>query len=308
MINQRESEIHNVGGFMNLKRKVDNAIIMAAGTSSRFAPLSYEMPKALIEVKGEVLIERQIRQLLEARIEEIFVVTGYKAEQFDYLVEKFNVKLVHNPDYLIRNNNGSIWVVRNVLKNSYICSADNYFNVNPFERFVDDAYYAALYSDGPTVEWCIGEDAEGYINSVQIGGSNSWYMLGHAFWTEAFSEKFIEILENEYNLPETADKLWEKIYIDHLDDLKMRVRKYDDSSIYEFDTLDELRQFDCTYVKNTRSKIIREISESLGCEESDIMNIETIKLDTSEAAGFRFKFKGHYYKYIYKNGELEECC
>ena len=34
--------------------KVDNAIIMAAGTSSRFAPLSYEKPKALIEVKGEI--------------------------------------------------------------------------------------------------------------------------------------------------------------------------------------------------------------------------------------------------------------
>ena len=36
--------------------KVDNAVIMAAGTSSRFAPLSYEYPKALIRVKGEVLI------------------------------------------------------------------------------------------------------------------------------------------------------------------------------------------------------------------------------------------------------------
>lgn len=41
--------------------KVDNAIIMAAGTSSRFAPLSFERPKALIEVRGEILIERQIR-------------------------------------------------------------------------------------------------------------------------------------------------------------------------------------------------------------------------------------------------------
>ena len=36
--------------------KVDNAIIMAAGTASRFAPLSYELSKALIEVKGEILI------------------------------------------------------------------------------------------------------------------------------------------------------------------------------------------------------------------------------------------------------------
>ena len=62
--------------------KVDNAIIMAAGTSSRFVPLSYELPKALITVKGEVLIERQIRQLKEAGINEIVVVTGYKKELF----------------------------------------------------------------------------------------------------------------------------------------------------------------------------------------------------------------------------------
>ena len=67
---------------------VDNAVIMAAGTSSRFAPLSYERPKALIEVKGEILIERQIRQLQEVGIREIIVVVGYKKEDFMYLQEK----------------------------------------------------------------------------------------------------------------------------------------------------------------------------------------------------------------------------
>ena len=56
--------------------KVDNAIIMAAGTASRFAPLSYEKPKALVEVRGEILIERQIRQLREAGVDEIVIVTG----------------------------------------------------------------------------------------------------------------------------------------------------------------------------------------------------------------------------------------
>ena len=44
---------------------------MAAGTSSRFAPLSYEKPKGLLKVKGEILIERQIRQLQEAGITRI---------------------------------------------------------------------------------------------------------------------------------------------------------------------------------------------------------------------------------------------
>ena len=96
--------------------KVDNAIIMAAGTSSRFAPLSFERPKALIEVRGEILIERQIRQLREAGIEEIVIITGYMAEQFEYLKEKYKVILIHNPDYLIRNNNSSIYAARNYLK------------------------------------------------------------------------------------------------------------------------------------------------------------------------------------------------
>ena len=135
--------------------KVDNAIIMAAGTSSRFAPLSYEKPKALIEVRGEILIERQIKQQKEAGIDEIIIVTGYMSEKFQYLKDKYGVKLVHNPDYLIRNNNSSINAVKEYLGNSYICSSDNYFVENPFEKEVDESYYSAVYAEGPTDEWCI---------------------------------------------------------------------------------------------------------------------------------------------------------
>ena len=114
--------------------KVDNAVIMAAGASSRFAPLSYEMPKALIPVRGEVLIERQIRQLQEAGVPEIIVVTGYKHECFDYLADKFHVKLVHNPEYHVRNNHSSIYAVRDYLRNSYICSSDNYLRRTPLKQ------------------------------------------------------------------------------------------------------------------------------------------------------------------------------
>lgn len=114
---------------------VDNAIIMAAGVSSRFAPLSYEKPKALITVNGEVLIERQIRQLREVGINEIVVVVGYKKEQFYYLKEKFGVIIVENPEYNTRNNNASIYVAQKYIHNSYICSADNYFTQNPFTKW-----------------------------------------------------------------------------------------------------------------------------------------------------------------------------
>ncbi|WP_242850131.1 NTP transferase domain-containing protein [Clostridium polynesiense] len=181
---------------------------MAAGAASRFAPISYEKPKALIEVRGEVLIERQIRQLREAGIEEIVIVTGYKAEQFEYLKEKFGVILVHNPEFLNRNNNGSIFAAREYLKNSYICSSDNYFLQDPFECEVEDSYYSCVYAEGSTEEWCVTEK-DGWIQDVKVGGTDSWIMLGHVFWSNEFSQKFLSILEEEYEKPETVDKLWE---------------------------------------------------------------------------------------------------
>lgn len=67
---------------MRLEFMQKNAIILAAGKSNRFAPFTYEKPKGLFRVKGEILIERQIEQLQEAGISEIYVVVGYMKEKF----------------------------------------------------------------------------------------------------------------------------------------------------------------------------------------------------------------------------------
>lgn len=284
--------------------KVDNAIIMAAGTSSRFAPLSYEKPKGLVEVKGEILVERQIRQLREAGIEDIVLITGYKAEMYDYLKEKFHITLVHNPDYLVRNNNSSIHVVKDFLHNSYVCSVDNYFKDNPFEAYVDDSYYAAQYANGETKEWVLTEDQEGYIDSVTVGGKDAWYMMGHTFWSETYSQEFIEILESIYDDEKTKDMLWEDIYMEHLDTLKMKIRKYPEDEIFEFDTLDELRQFDPSYITNTRSHILKNIASKLNITEKDIVDIQTIKDETNEAVGCQFNVYDKRYQYLYGENEV----
>lgn len=281
---------------------VDNAIIMAAGVSSRFAPLSYEKPKALITVNGEVLIERQIRQLREVGINEIVVVVGYKKEQFYYLKEKFGVIIVENPEYNTRNNNASIYVAQKYIHNSYICSADNYFTQNPFTKMINDSFYSVVYSNGKTDEWCVDVDNNEYITGIKIGGENSWYMLGHVFWSEKFSEKFLKILNDEYNLPETKNLLWESIYINHIDELKMKVKKYDDNYIFEFDTLDELRNFDKSYINDTKSKILKKIAKQNNCIESDIVDVSVIKDEKGiNAIGFQYKINNEKYSYYFSD-------
>jgi len=214
--------------------------------------------------------------------------------------------LIHNPDYLTRNNNGSIWAARDIVQNTYICSSDNYFAENPFEADVTECYYAAEYATGYTAEWCMQEDEEGYINSVTIGGEHAWYMLGHAFWSETFSKKFLEILKEEYEYPETKDKLWEKIFMAHLNVLKMKIRKYPPNVIFEFDTIDELREFDNSYKTDTRSAIIKRISAELDIQENEMIHFTTIKCDNNEAVGFSFDCPKGQYKFQYESGLLQK--
>lgn len=122
-------------GLSTLKKyKVDNAIIMAAGFSARCMPLSNAMPKGLFQVRGEILIEREIRQLKEAGVEDIIVVVGFMREKFEYLREKFGVTLLFNEDYDKYNNMSSLYVAQNYMGNSYILCSDNYYEDNVFHK------------------------------------------------------------------------------------------------------------------------------------------------------------------------------
>ena len=257
--------------------KVENAMIMAAGKGTRFVPLTYEIPKGLLRVKGEVLIERQIEQLHKAGIHNITVVVGYMQEHFFYLEDKYDVKIVVNTDYYRYNNTSTLMAVLEELGNTYICSSDNYFVNNVFTPYVYEAYYAAQYATGTTGEYCITTNSHGVITDVVIGGSNSWYMMGHVYFSKAFSEKFSDILKAEYQKEETKQLLWEDVYIKHIDKLSMVMKPYDSHKILEFDSLDELREFDFSYVDNVDSSIMTNICHALSCKARDITQIRILK-------------------------------
>lgn len=278
--------------------KVDNAIILAAGLSTRFAPLSYDRPKGLLSVKGEVLIERQIMQLQEAGIKEIYVVVGYKRELFFYLEDKFGVTLVYNPDFASKNNVSSMWVVRDKLKNSYICSADNYFDTNPFEAYVYRPYYLAQYSKGPTAEWIMHTNEAGLIEEVHVGGDSGWFMVGEAYFDRAFSAQFREILEAVYENPETAKMLWEDLYIQHMDELSLYIKKNPANSAHEFDSLDELISFDPLFLQNVNSKIFDNICDTLGCSQTEIHDVYPLTLSLTNVS---FHFATNTGEYVYRH-------
>ena len=265
-------------GLKELKPyKVDNAVILAAGLSSRFAPISYEKPKGLLSVRGEILIERHIEQLIAAGITDIVVVVGYKSELFFYLEEKYGVQIIINSEYASRNNNSSLMRVRELLGNTYICTSDIYYTSSPFKQYVWKAYYAAEFAEGPTGEWCIYPNRTGRITRVHVGGDSAWYMTDQAYFDRAFSERFVEILEAEYDDPRTAAKLWEEIYAEHIDELDMEILKLETGTVFEFDTLDALKEFDPLFLENVDIDIFDNIVAVLGCDKSEIRDVYPLK-------------------------------
>ena len=274
-----------------------NAIILAAGTSSRFVPISFEIPKSLLKVRGEILIERQIKQLQEAGIYDITVVVGYKKELFYYLKDKYNVSIVDNEEYHIYNNTSSLMKVLDKLENTYICSSDNYFTKNVFLENEEQAYYSAIYINGKTDEYCIQYDKENTITEVIIGGENSYVMLGHVYFDKNFSKSFKEILKNEYKNEETRKKLWEQVYIKYISTLKMKIKKYPNGVIFEFDSLEELRKFEPGFLSNT--KIMKEITEYFNCKENELSNF-LLEENNEEFFSFSFIYKRQKYIYFLK--------
>lgn len=286
------------GLYTLLPYRVTNAVIMAAGVSSRYEPLFNDKPKGLMVVKGEVLVERQIRQLQEAGIKEIYLVVGFKKELFFYLEDKYGVHILVNSDYALRNNNGTIYFARNYLDNSYICSSDDYFVENPFELYNYTSYYSAEFMQGKTGERGVILDSHDRIVGTYPGAHNSWGLIGHSYWDRKFSKSFIQKLSAIYEDAETKPLLWERIFDKYINELPpMYLKKYK-HVIYEFDNLNELRSFDPFFVVNLDEKIIDNLCRLFKCDQSDLHHFDILEVGKTNNL-FTFECKGQ--KYIYRN-------
>lgn len=287
-------------GFRALEPyRVNNAVILAAGASTRFIPLSLEQPKGLFEVKGERLIERQIQQLLDAGIRDITVVLGYKKEMFFYLEEKYGVKFIFNDSFNIKNNIESLYLARGELHNTYICVSDSFFVENPFNQFEYQTFYAGISVDSQMNEMYVDCNSDGCIISMTENRPQGRILFGHSFWQQAFSDAFLALAEADLEVGRYNSAFWEWLVKDNLDALPpMHFKEFTATSIFEFDYFEDLRKFDTQYLGHTHSEIIRNIKLVFRCDEEDIVDFRNVSKGMTNTS-FIFKIEG--VDYIYRH-------
>lgn len=277
-----------------------NAIILAAGKSNRLAPFTYEKPKGLFRVKGEILIERQIEQLYDAGVKDIYIVIGYMKEKFFYLEQKYGVKLVINNTFAQKGNLYSLYVAKDYLYNTYICCADHYFVENPFkeENILNLSYRACSYHEGKFREFAIVYSDANVITDFAVGGHDQMAMVGHAYFNKEFSSNFRIFMEKEIFDFGISYMFWEEFYSKHRNHLTLYMKEFQKDNILEFDNIDDLKQFDSEFLMNVDSDIISNICKTIHCHPNDITNIAILQAGLTNVS---FKFSANDIKYVYRH-------
>ena len=217
------------------------AILLAAGMGTRLRPITYETPKSLIKIKDESLIERQIKFLREAGVEEIVVMTGYLNEKFNFLKEKYNVKLVNNDKYDVYNNIYSMYLVREYLSDAYVIDADTYLCRNYLEKAPKTSVYFSGNKVVNTEEWMLVFDENNRVQDIKISSGEGYVMSGVSYWTkddgDFLKKKLEEIMDNNnwHNL------YWDDIAKDNLKNIDVRIRKINGDDWFEIDSLEDLK-------------------------------------------------------------------
>jgi len=275
--------------------RMENAIILASNIDVRFVPFTHETPKSLMEIEGERIIERQIRQLREGGITDITVVVGYLAERFEYLVDKYGVSLIYNPEYTTKSNVASLYLTRHLLGNTYLLIGDHWLWDNLFQPFEPSPWACCHWHEGPTSAWTARTNGHRRILALNRGGRDQLALQGPVCFTRELSHKLRGFIEQEYALGLESER-WETALAGHMGELTLYAHVRHPDTVQSFHTLEELRDFDLQYAERSGNRNLRQIAAIFEVPEGLIRGLRWLDVGMANRS-FHFELDGKAYIY-----------
>lgn len=266
-----------------------NAIILAAGFGMRMAPINRVTPKALLEVHGEALIERIIKQLHEIGVEHITIVVGFLKECFDYLIDAYNVELIFNPDYAVKNNLSSLALVAERISNTYILPSDIWCGKNPFNSHEMYSWY--MVSDCLDNESCVRVNRKMELVKISEHDAGNT-MVGISYLLEEDAAIIREKITKMNSLVQHDKDFWE-IGLYKNEKMIIPARVVHSSNVVEINTYEQLRELD-RKSNHLKSDAIDEIAHVFNTKPENITNITVLKKGMTNRS-FLFSVDGKKY-------------
>ncbi len=252
-------------------KKVKNAVILAAGFGMRMVPINTEIPKGLLEIKGQVLVERTIMQLNEVGIKEIYIVVGFMKEKYEYLIDKFGVKLIVNPDYAVKNNLYSLNCALSHIDNSYIIPCDIYCKSNPYSSYEPYSWYMVSKNISP--DSTVRINRKGQL--VAASQSNGNAMIGISYISGDTARLLKQNVKTLCKSIANDNAFWETALYTNGKAIIL-AKAVDAEDVIEINTYEQLREIDesSNQLKNDAIKVI---CTALKAEPHDITDITVLK-------------------------------
>lgn len=183
--------------------KIKQAILFAAGQGKR---LNNKDHKALLNINGEILIEKTINNLLKINVDKIIIITGFRHQDFLYLQKKYsNVEIIHNDHYYDWSTAYAGYLVKDYLySGTILISADMFMTTNSFKKIKSAPVMAAIKRKTIKYDWIyeldsnkniIGYNQSNNINDLTIG---EWSFLNEK-WAKSIRNTLESVAANDIN-------------------------------------------------------------------------------------------------------------
>ncbi len=267
-----------------------NAIILASDLGIGMLTVGKNVPIGLLELEGEVVIERLINQLYEVGIYEIDIVVGFLAEKYDYLIEKYNVNLIYNPEYASKASLYSLNLVQDKISNTYIFPGNIWAEKNPFSE--EELYSWYGISDTVDNNSIVRlKPRTGLVKVEKDKGGNS--MIGLAYLLKEEAAILREQMQKQLQSKRKNKKIWEEALFDQDEKMIVYSRVFSSNQMFSIKDYEQLRHLEESS-SELDTEIIDLITQELEVNARDIYDIFILESGKTNRS-FRFTAKDKQY-------------
>lgn len=266
-----------------------NAIILAAGFGMRMVPINTEIPKGLLEVYGEPLVERIIKQLHEVGITSIYIVVGFMKEQYEYLIDEYGVELIVNTEYAQKNNLHTLKYVEQYISNSYIIPCDIWCKNNPFSEHELYSWYMVRSDIKKSSMVRVNRKMELVLVNKNESGNT---MIGISYLEGDSARTVREHISVLCQKHKYDDAFWEETLLKK-GKMIVQAKVVNPTEVIEINTYEQLRELDSNS-NQLKTDAIEIISRELDVDINHIKNISVLKKGMTNRS-FLFSCNGEKY-------------
>ena len=230
---------------------VRTALLLAAGTGSRLAPLTDMTPKCLVPVNDISILERLVSSLQEHNFNRLVVVIGHQADCIrEYLGTRkggMDITYITSPLYKTTNNIYSLWLARNIINEPFLLiESDLVFDTD----MLTDMLYPDRVAVAKIEPWMNGttvtindlmEIDEFHCGAQTTGGQH--YKTVNIYSLSAATWQLVKVQLETHIANKRVNGYYETVFADMVQEGSLFFTPvfFDTNSWYEIDTITDLR-------------------------------------------------------------------